>query len=179
MPDNITSRRRIGLIFDLLAGDSSTGEKLMLFYPEAQKTKMPLPVAFLAGLVAGVSVAVLCLGHLLCGLCLVLAWAVLLHSGRHRAANGGCHFLPSELLPVILRLNNQYKIWNHISRFICGSSEYHKKVGSSSWWRTLGLSWPCQQEMDTKAHRPAFINELGFQHTKVHIIFLILHLRYN
>lgn len=71
-------------------------------FPKSSETQGPLPVAFLAGLAAGVSAAVPCLGRLLCGLCPALASAVLPHSDRHRAANGGCHFLPSEILPVIL-----------------------------------------------------------------------------
>lgn len=105
MPENRISRRR-GLLFYLLLGALLQVRSWLLAFQKAQKTKMPLPVAFLAGLAAGVSAAVPCLGHLLCGLCLVLAWAVLPHSGRHLAANGGCHFLLSELLPVILKLNN-------------------------------------------------------------------------
>lgn len=98
-----------GLLFYLLVGALLQVRSWLLSFQKAQRTKMSLPVAFLAGLAAGVSAAVPCLGHLLCGLCLVLALAVPPHSGRHQAANGGCHFLLSELLPVILRLNNQYK----------------------------------------------------------------------
>lgn len=160
MPENRISRR--GLLSYLLLGALLQVRSWLLAFQKAQKTKMPLPVAFLAGLAAGVSAAVLCLGHLLCGLCLVLAWAVPPHSGRHLAANGGCHFLLSELLPVILKLNNQYKV---VKTIYPGSVVVH--LSPMKTWR---FKLTCMKSLSMRNSRSelAMVARDGHKSTKTH-----------
>ena len=84
------------------------------------------------------------------------------HSGRHLAANGGCHFLLSELLPVILKLNNQYKV---VKTIYPGSVAVH--LSPMKTWR---FKLTCMKSLSMRNSRSelAMVARDGHKSTKTH-----------